>query len=644
MIRDRRRALLDLLLRSAHPLSGEDLAARLQVSPRTVRNDVRDLNRAGRLVVASHHGYSLDREAYEAAPESALAEGLHAASGLPDTPDRRLRYLCRNLVQNAEPISIHTLADRLMISESTLESDLGRVRELMRQHDLTLRRDHDLVLVVGPERSRRRLVRQLLHNSTQGLMPATWQAFAAEYDHIDIDRLRDTVQRIIGGSPLQLNEFALRDVLVHLTITIDRVRQGHTLPAADWVPPYADAHVRDLTQQLADAVATDLGTVLPETELRALYGVVAVRATRNATPEAAETAVDPQLRTVVAEILDDVSTKYLLGPADPAMLLNVALHAQNLIARARSDLSLVNPLGENFKNEHPLVHDLAIYFAQRLEERTGIAVGPGEVDYLSMHMGMQYLRYLEQRDLVTVTLVVPRYYDLADSLAERLGRKLRGQADIERVVTSLDFDFAEVTSDLIVSCVDPAGPASAPVIRIGPFLTSADLDLVIDGVRRERERNARRRVRTVMSTLIDPQAYFHVPEVATKEAALAMMCERMADLGYVDPGFLDDVLDRERRSATSFGGEFAIPHSMYMDAHSTAISVLACDRGIPWGSSADVRLVFLFALSPDGRQTFRDALDELTRLLSEPARIAALIDGAQDSDGFLATLLSLVDA
>lgn len=256
---------------------------------------------------------------------------------------------------------------------------------------------------------------------------------------------------------------------------------------------------------------------------------------------------------------------------------------------------------------------------------------------------MQYLRFLEESDLVTITLVVPRYLNLDEELARRLERHLNGQGVIEEVLTRLDADFSRITSDLIVSCVEGAAEASAPVVVVSPFLTNEDVHAVLAGVRQERERNTRRRVRTTLGTLIDPQLYFHLPHASTKEPVLQLMADRMVELGYVEPSFLADVLDRERRSITSFGGEFAIPHSMHMDAHATAISVLVCDRGIPWGASR-VKLVFLFALSPDGRQTFRDVLDGITRLLADRANTTALLEAPRTPDAFRATLFKLLDA
>lgn len=80
---------------------------------------------------------------------------------------------------------------------------------------------------------------------------------------------------------------------------------------------------------------------------------------------------------------------------------------------------------------------------------------------------------------------------------------------------------------------------------------------------------------------------------------------------------------------------------MYMDANATAISVMISDKGIPWGGSV-VRLVFLFALSPDGRQTFRDGLDEITRLLSERANITVLVNASGSFEEFMSALESLL--
>lgn len=628
--------LVDTLLRAGVPLSGDELAAHLNVSTRTVRTYVKEINRHGPVVISSHRGYIIDRRAYSATQRP-------GTSVVADTPDKRLQFLCRDLAKRSHPVNVFDLSDRLSISDSTLETDLTRAREVFRQHELRLRRERDLLWVEGDERSRRRLVREMLHNSTKGLVPAMWQAFSAEFAHVDVQTLRVLIAEAIESSGLEFNDFALGDLMIHLLVTVERVRDGNyiTVDHGQHVAP--DPHVLALAHRLGALVAREYDVALPPSEFSALCDMIAVRAVRGLQVDNTDQCVDPDVRAMVADILEDVSHRYRLGQADTTMQLNLALHVQNLIARAGNGVALTSPLGQGFRNGHPLVHDLALYFAGRLETRKRIRIGAGEIDYLSFHMALQYMRYLEQRDLLTITLVVPRYYDLGAGIAGQLGDILRGQAVIEQVAT-VSFDFSTATSDLIVSCVEPSGPTAAPVVLISPFLTGKDRDHLLISVRQERERNARRRVRTTLTTLIDPRSFVHIGAVRDREAALALLCEAMTAAGYVDASFYADVLDRENRSSTAFGGEFAIPHSMYMDANATGVGVLVCDRPIPWGGSG-VRLVLLFALSPDGRQTFRDVLDEITGLLSEAPSLTTLIDsGANGYDSFMAALTTLLDS
>ncbi|MFT3944160.1 MAG: BglG family transcription antiterminator [Ancrocorticia sp.] len=632
---DKRRALVEALKGASQPVSGKQLAEHLHVSTRTIRTYVAELNARGSIVVSTHRGYSLDPRAW-----AALA-GSDDAKSPAMTPDERLRYLCRYLASSNEPVSLYDLADQLYVSDSTLETDLGRVREVMRENDLQLSKHRDLIHVKGSERSRRRLVRQMVSQDGQTILP-TWHEFSREYAHLDLERLRSSINGVIALSDLELNEYALTDLLLHTAVTIERLQGGHELPTSSWQLAHKDKAIADVCRALADVIQDQFGISLPSSELDALYGVLAVRAIRATHEGEPQSVVDPTLQGIVSELLDDVAEKYFLGPPDPAVLLKLTLHVQNLIVRARSGLALRNPLGTSFKNSHPFLHDLALDYAQRIEERFDITVAEAELAYLALHMGMSYLRYLEELNLLTVTLAIPTYHNMTDKIVEDLKRALRGRAIIERVETTLNVDFGTITSDLIVSCIEPENVPSAPFVHISPLLTVDDVAAINEAVDTELARSRRRIIRTSLIGLIDPALFIHVTHPVSKEEALTLMSERLREQGYVGKNFLEDVLDRENRSSTSFGGNFAIPHSMRMDATTTAISVLVSEKGIPWGAS-NVRLVMLFALSADGRQIFRDSLDQIIRLLAETGNVGTLLDNADDAEAFLAAFNSLLD-
>ena len=87
--------------------------------------------------------------------------------------------------------------------------------------------------------------------------------------------------------------------------------------------------------------------------------------------------------------------------------------------------------------------------------------------------------------------------------------------------------------------------------------------------------------------------------------------------GYIDEGFINDVVLRERTSSTAFIEGLAIPHSISLFAKRSFVCVLQSDEPIPWGRN-DVNVVMMFGLSkPDIHKlgaTFDVIIDRFTRI------------------------------
>lgn len=627
---ERLQQLLNELRAADGRLTGRELALRLGVTTRSVRDYVRVINAAAgtQLVLSDQDGYRLDDRAYRRYRnrQGSRTTGYHS-------PEQRLYYIVRFLVGHTEGADVFALGEQLSVSPATIEADLGRARELLREHQLVIRREREIVRIEGPERQQRKLVRHLLLSSGQAGLPS----LDGPQRPGRARQLHDAAIGHLAEAGLEVNEYVLNDLVMHLTIAAERIGAGHMLATAgDPLPTGRHAAVLEATQGLADAVRQVFDVDLSEADLRNLHDILATRVSERAV----RTAVSEPALTITREALRDLSSHFLLDLYDEATVLALALHVQALILRARQGESLATPLGPDFRNMHPLIHELALQFAHRIEARTQIEVGAGEVDFLAFHLGNQVQRQMTQGAPVTITCVAPRYSDLHEQLATRLGQAVQENAVVEKLVTSLSHDWSTVTSDLVVSVVD-LELDTLPVLRISPFLTEADIDKVVAAVRAERARAARAKLRANVISLLDPSLFHRTEQVAGKLDALTLLSDSLQREGYVGRGFLADVLDRERRSPTAFGGQFAIPHSMYMDAAKTGIAVLITDTSIPWGPSA-VRLVLMFAVSPEGRPVFRDVLDELIGVLNDPANIVTLLDACHDHHGFVRRLSSLL--
>lgn len=624
----RQDALLEALRSSSGPVSGPNLAATLGITARSVRQYVRELNAAAgaTLIVATHHGYRLD-------PDVARQFAGGPRGRRIDTPMQRLYYIARRLVTSTTGEDVYELAELLAVSDATIEADLSKVRTMLREFDLTLARRQSVVRIEGAEVDQRRLVRQILLESANGVAAVGATAAMQQFHQYDIPRLTRVVARVLAAHDIDLNEYALGDLTLHIVIALDRVATGHQHEHGRDTGD-ADPRITAAVEDLCRALQEDYAVEVPPAERAGLTRLVA---TRVALPEPGQLTDDPHL-TLVRGIVRALSEQYLLDIDDDMFALNLSLHVRNLVARARSGQHARNPLRTSFKQSHPLVHELAVFVASQIEAGTGIEVDEDEIVYLSLHLGTYLQKTLEAADRVTLTCVVPRYYDVHVGFASRLAEHLGDTATIDDVITSLHPQWSSLTTDLVVSTIAVPPTVHADVVEVSPVLARTDLDRVADAVRFARDRKRAARIRWTMSELFDPRLFRRVPH-ATQDEALRVMCADLTREGVAAPTFHEDVLERERLSPTAFGGSIAVPHSLRMDCHRTAISILISDEPIAWAES-QVHLVALFALSPTGRHVFRDVLDEFIATLADPARIARIVSEGTSYERFVRAVVS----
>lgn len=655
--RNRKEALL-AELRTDTLLTSDELALRLGVSSRSIRNYVRNINAAlERPIIASdHNGYRLISQK----PTAEKAVGTQAEQS---DPEQRLYYIGRRLVTEHDEVDIFELAAELQVADSTIEADLGRIRELLQSHQLTLSRSDGYVRIVGPERQQRRLVRHLLLNN-KSIIPVL--ALGAGTPGIDrrIRALRAQTRLAISNAGLVVNEYVLQDLLLHLAIAVERITVGHTLPSLSGNSQTSPTHdsadpAWQVTLAVAQAITQIFDVILPEVEKQVFYDILAARS-RSKPDDRSQISLNAEAVAITRDSLRAISQKFMLDLYDESTLTGIALHIQNLMSRARMGRMYHEPpLGQSFRRKHPLIHELALCFATEIETRTGARIAAGEVDFLSFHLGNQIVRQMEHGSPVSVTLVLPQYDSFSTTLEADIVASLPAQATVLEVITSLDYDWKSINSDLVISVVDLVPSPPAPVVRISPFLTAQDRSQISEAVNTERQRAELDNLRMNLISLLDRRLFFRVPAIS-RDDCLALLAGILNEQGFVGDDFFAAVRDREERASTAFGPTFALPHSISMNAHKTGIAVLISQTPIAWESptrlqpwangsasatlpeSPAVRLVLMFAISPDGRVIFRDVLDSLIRLLGTANTVRKLIEAGTDYDGFVEMLMQLV--
>lgn len=623
-------------------MAGPRLADLLGVTPRSVRAYVTAVNARvpdGDAVVSGSAGYRAGASA-----RAALATRTEAGS----TPRARLHTLVRSLLDEEGGIDVFDTADRLHVSEATLEADLARVRSLLDGTRLALERDRDVVRLRGTERDQRRLLSTLAHDEMDAAdFPVDPFRLALDTGAISAEQLAPLKAALVAGLGelgYYVNELAIGDVLLHIVIASDRVLAGRELDGAEPATDGADEGTDPVARMIGRLCREQLGVDLGAGDLAHLARLVLTRiVTPGGTDPAAlaRAGLDAQIEAAVRAAVVRASADYQVDLADDAFILRLALHVQNLLRRAQEESHARNPLTRSLKAAYPMIFEVAVSVVSELRERLGLRVDDDEIAYVAMHIGGRLERSRRAETLLTATIVCPGYYELHEVLRSRVDRSLGQGIEVVRVVTAMDPSASEIDTDLVLSTV-PLPAAAERTVLIQPFLTEADVERVQQSAARLRRARRLARLREELSRYLSEDAYVQPLPDLGEEAIIRLLGGRLVESGLIDEEYIENTIRRERLSSTAFSDALAVPHALQMTARRTAIAVGVAAGSVAWGSGR-VQVVALAAFSEQDRDAFQTVFEQLVEVFGEGESVQRIVRRGASFVGFLDELVAVID-
>lgn len=114
-------------------------------------------------------------------------------------------------------------------------------------------------------------------------------------------------------------------------------------------------------------------------------------------------------------------------------------------------------------------------------------------------------------------------------------------------------------------------------------------------------------------------------KVTSKEEAIRAVGKMLCDSGYVDSGYVDGMIEREKTFATYIGNGIAIPHGtneVKKAVKKSGIAVMVVPEGVEWGGDEKARMIVGIAGVGDEHL---DILANIAENLSTPEEVEALL-------------------
>lgn len=630
--------LVQLLLRSESSTANA-LADRLGVSVRSIKNYVHEINEEyPDAIQSSRHGYSLNNKI----AKEILDENNRTL--VPQTSDERVVYILNNLIKHHKDdvVNVYDLCEEMYISLSTLKNELQIVKHHLTKYDLQLISRGNEISIKGLEKNKRKLLSSILY-SESNINFVDLSTLQKAFINIDIKFIKNTVLEIFDEYQYFINDYSLINLVLHLTIAVDRIRNDNCNKQEIDTLSGVRLHEYELSQKVAYRLEQRFQIKFTSAEVYEMTLLIISRATtidyKSINLNNLEEFIGKDCLELVSLLISDINAFYYIDLSEPEFFIRFALHIRNLLVRSKNNYFSKNPLTEGIKTSCPLIYDASVTVASTIKEKTGVSINDDEIAYIAFHLGSTLEAQKSLTEKITATLYCPNYYDINLKIVDCLNQHFSSELLITNILTS-ERDFEKIKEeDLIISTIPLTKVFKTPTIQINLFLTEKDRLLLQEKISELQKKKRKKEFRNYLQELIIPDFFERKNNLKSDKECINYMVNKLVKFEYVNKKFKDEVLQREKMSSTAFGN-FAIPHAMKMNAKKTGINIIVSDDPILWNNHP-VNLVLMLCFNINERHIFNEIFDPITMILSESENIRK-VTACRNYEEFIDTMVDLL--
>lgn len=630
LLSDNRIANLLQLFRKNTTITVAELSSLLEVSSRTVRNDMKQLRYELQCCasIESEQGrYSL--HIFDEKRFRTVCKKILNTNDFMNAPRSRLDYIFGRLMRAEGPLLTDELAYEMNIGRTTIVNDLKKLRAELAPYQLSIiGKTSKGLLLHGQESAVRHYI--LDHN------------YAQLYRDYPLD---DEIKEIILDlfSNYSFEKSVQEAFGQFMTLMLDRFLTGH------FIGQLSDSFYRltvrpefQIVCQLLDRIAAILRVDFPvEERLFVLLPIIGMR-TPTDIQDVHTIVLDESTRPLMDKILRRIRTQMDITIRSGEFTEEFLYHLMFMINRLRFHVRLNNPVLDELRDKYPLAWRMADTAAQVILEETGLEATEDERGYLASYFGVFLEEYgAEQDKPFRVAVVCGTGRVTARLVAAQLKKVLSSAAELtlfadEKVTQEILSGY-----DIVLTTVDLACPCDRPVIRIREVFNEQELRHKIEKAKYWDQIDVPVLDNNwfVMASLLDESRFFVLDHAVDYDSAIEEMTKSLTKSGQVDADFILRLREREKKGTMVFDHAVAIPHSVQYAWDKLVLAVGVFPKPLKHNGS-EIRVIFLMGL-PE-QLTEDDSL--LIRLYDEIISITQdteLLNKIASADSFQALLRAL---
>ena len=585
------------LLNQYHILSADKIAKMINVSTKTIRNEIHKINSSLNLnyiISQKGTGYLIN--------EQIQLEKEYAS-------EQNIQYLILKKILNHDFYNFYELADELFISESNLQRYIKRVNEIIQKRNSSIKicRQQNQLYLNGTETEKRQITTYFLMNELNQYN-FNLSMYQSLFLRIDILELQKIITEFNNSHHLNLRDVEIISLVIHVALMLERVIRGNEIiNEVDFV----NDEYNHLSIQFANILQIRYEIKLNKSEIKYLSLLLAGKV-----PSIEENDIN-EVKQFIQQLIIEINESFDVDlQQDSKFADNFLIHLIGLKRRITNHTFLNNPLIKELQKNFPVIYDMSVFIALKIQEFFSTQLYEDEIGYITLHL-MGAIERLHTSLHKKIVLIYPFGQAGYDYIVKKINHIHDLEIEICCQLSMFDaFQIKEYQPDLVISFVHIEEKVGYPIYVCHNLLLEEDIENIY---------NILKGNHTFKKNVFFEKELFHIyNDIENKEDVIHRLCESLYYKGYVDQQYEGLVLAREQIAPTAYGSMFAIPHAVKKAGFATRIAVALLDKPIDWNQQK-VRLVFLFCLTKERNEEFDLLFEKLVGLLDESKKVRELL-------------------
>lgn len=623
-------------------VSSDRLADKFHVTDRTIRSDILEINnilsdQGAEIKRKRKYGYYIevtDPQAY-----GQFQKGLETTSAdfmELDSSRDRIKHILSMLLFASNYISLDHIMDTVFISKNTLGNYMKTIKRVLEKHELEfISRPSSGIKIIGTEENKRRcIMAHAISSDNDNYITGFTKEEHLLFHEVNLDYLKQITLDELEKRNIEISDYNLKNLIIHLALMITRVKSNHYIMADDIK---SDDSIMAIINHLCGEIESHFDIDVSRGERIYMYLHMVANTHMDATD-----IDDEWLKRSIDESLEIIYKNYNFDlRMDNVLLPNLYRHMKSIFTSKSFGLNIRNPLLNTIKNNYSLAFEISLTAFSQIFDTPPFTLNEEDIGYVAVHICAAIEVFISKGlKKKNVILVCGNGSAALRMLEARLRLSFDGQINIVMTVSYNEYMNLDRSRLKDVDCAistNSLNDRKLPSTTVDFALKNKDIESIarflttIEGSEKKKK-----------PEFFEKDLYFRLNHVSSKEELLTMLCQKLLENGIVENDFIDSVLEREKLGKTNMNDMFALAHPMSVCARDTKVAVAILETPLiwsqdDWGQKETVRIVFLLAIKQKMQEDLVHLYDSMIEIVNNTKLQQRLISSS-DFEEFISEL------